>query len=109
MIKMSRLIKQVLFDKSQLMFLKFQRRNVLQSDSASSSPCSDSNMDALFGAESAADETKLSKSDLNAKRVHVKNQVKERLEKFVGVTEDLCMKDWRILQGVLSKNFKTLE
>ena len=95
MIKSYRVMQKVLFDQDQLLFLRFQRRDVLVTTSEDTTEESDNLAQNLVDGidDNSRDESR--------------QIIRRRLAKFVG--KSLSHKDFRILQGVISKDFKSTE
>ena len=92
----------VLFDINQLFFLKFQRRDVLNSDSELEHEQFED--EALEQYKDLLAQVKLADS---SKRDEAKDKIRTELQKYHG--KPLTQKDFRVLQGVLSYRFKNLE
>lgn len=101
-IKEHRCMLKVLFDINQLFFLKFQRRDVLNSDSELEHEQFDD--EALEQYKKLLVQGKLADS---SKRDKAKDEIRNKLQKYHG--KPLTQKDFRVLQGVLSYSFKNLE
>ena len=100
MVKGFRLMRQVLFNQDQLLLLKFQKADVVNTEpeSSSLSEMEKSEYVSIEGAEA------LTKSV----RESAKSEIKRALQKFMG-KKIKSRKDFRILQGILSKRYKALE
>ena len=98
MIKGFRVMNQVLFNQNQQLFLKFQRQDQLLSETQDSSQ---------EGLNTLNCKELLSNNLKDQARESAKTFIKENLKKFDN--RGLSMKDFRVLQGVLSKDFKAME
>ena len=102
--KAYRVMQQILFNNSQLMFMNFQRCDVLCAEKFDEAETAHSNTLKL-----QKKIKNLLKGDFNkySGRELAKNAIKERLQKFQD--KQLKTRDYRTLQGVLVRSFKTLE